>query len=267
MAFIEGVGDEVTLLFALVLLLSVVVLAWISTHTSERSSTHWSSPSSGVPEEEQGGAGTDGPCISDDLLSTTEATLDNRPPTPDIPSDSSEGTSSESPQEPPLGSDPTNGEPPVNDPPTLRNRGPGAHSESTDRISLRLKFLNDTERVVPVCLSDTVLHIKRTQFPGQEGHVRLIYQGQLLRDDSQTVASLQLTDGCVVHCHISQHAPSPGQSSSDLPEVPLNIGTLLVPLLVLILALLWYCQFQYLFISSLPQPLCAWEPSLCLSSS
>ncbi|XP_018431521.1 PREDICTED: transmembrane and ubiquitin-like domain-containing protein 1, partial [Nanorana parkeri] len=83
------------------------------------------------------------------------------------------------------------------------------------------------------------------QFPGQEGHVRLIYQGQLLRDDSQSVASLQLSDGCVVHCHISQHAPSPGRGSIDVAEGPLNIGSLLVPLLVLILALLWFCQFQH----------------------
>lgn len=245
MALIEGVGDEVTLLFTLVLILSVVALAWISTHTSERNNPHWSSPPSEVPEEEEGGAGTDAPSTSVDPLSSTEATIDNSPSPSDVPSNSSEGTSSESPQELPLKSDPTNREPPENDPPTLRNRGPGAPSESRDRISLRLKFLNDTERVVPVCPSDTVLHIKRTQFPGQEGHIRLIYQGQLLRDDSRTVASLQLTDGCVVHCHISQHAASPGQSSSDLPEVPLNIGTLLVPLLVLVLALLWYCQFQY----------------------
>ncbi|XP_040211392.1 transmembrane and ubiquitin-like domain-containing protein 1 [Rana temporaria] len=225
MALIEGVGDEVTLLFALVLILSVVALAWISTHTTERNNPHWSSRPSHVPEEEEGGA----PSASHDPLSGPE----------DGPSPS------EGPQEPPLESDPTNREPPENDPPTLRNRGPGAPSESTDRISLRLKFLNDTERVVPVCPSDTVLYIKRTHFPGQEGHVRLIYQGQLLRDDSRTVASLQLTDGCVVHCHISQHAASPGQSSGDLPVVPLNIGTFLVPLLVFILALLWYCQFQY----------------------
>ncbi|XP_077349808.1 transmembrane and ubiquitin-like domain-containing protein 1 [Lithobates pipiens] len=230
MALIEGVGDEVTLLFTLLLILSVVGLAWISTHTSERS-PHWSPPPG---EEEEGGAGPDAPTTSDDPLSNMEATSDNCP-----------SPSSESPQEPPLKSDPTNREPPEDDPPTLRNRGPRAPSDGPHTISLRLKFLNDTERTVPVCPSDTVLHIKRTHFPGQEGHIRLIYQGQLLRDDSRTVASLQLTDGCVVHCHISQHAASPGQSSSDLSEVPLNIGTLLVPLLVLVLALLWYCQFQY----------------------
>lgn len=152
MALIEGVGDEVTLLFALVLILSVVALAWISTHTTERNNPHWSSRPSHVPEEEEGGA----PSASNDPLSGPEAALENGPSPSDLPGDSSEG-----PQEPPLESDPTNREPPENDPPTLRNRGPGAPSEGTDRISLRLKFLDDTERVVPVCPSDTVLHIKR----------------------------------------------------------------------------------------------------------
>ncbi|XP_072269240.1 transmembrane and ubiquitin-like domain-containing protein 1 isoform X2 [Pyxicephalus adspersus] len=225
MAFIEGVGDEVTLLVALLLLFSVIVLAWVSTHTSERSGTHWSSSN-------QGEATTDAP---------HDATFEGSPSS-NIPEDSSERrtpllTSSEEPPDPPSDN--------VNDPPTLRHRGPGPHTEGRETISLRLKFLNETERVVQVQPCDTILNIKRAQFPGQERHVRLIYQGQLLRDDSHTVASLQLTDGCVVHCHISQYSPSPGHSNTDLPEVPLNIGSLLVPLLVLILALLWYCQFQY----------------------
>ncbi|KAK6020541.1 hypothetical protein OSTOST_13803, partial [Ostertagia ostertagi] len=46
--------------------------------------------------------------------------------------------------------------------------------------------------------------------------VRLIYQGQLLREDSRTLASYGLRDGSVVHCHISntpyaRQAPSTSQ--------------------------------------------------------
>ncbi|KAJ4919551.1 hypothetical protein JOQ06_022106, partial [Pogonophryne albipinna] len=52
----------------------------------------------------------------------------------------------------------------------------------------------------------------RTYFAGQEHQVRLIYQGQLLQDDSQTLSSLNL--------------------------VALNVGSLMVPLLVLMLSVL-----------------------------
>lgn len=88
----------------------------------------------------------------------------------------------------------------------------------------------------------------RTYFAGQEHQVRLIYQGQLLQDDAQTLASLNLVHNCVLHCHISQHAgrgavgePRP----ADQVQVALNVGSLMIPLLVLMLSVLWYCQIQY----------------------
>lgn len=88
----------------------------------------------------------------------------------------------------------------------------------------------------------------RTYFAGQEHQVRLIYQGQLLRDDAQTLASLNLADNCVLHCHISQHATQAmpaGARAADQVHVALNVGSLMVPLFVLMLSVLWYFQFQY----------------------
>lgn len=87
----------------------------------------------------------------------------------------------------------------------------------------------------------------RTYFAGQEQQVRLIYQGQLLQDDTQTLASLNLVHNCVLHCHISQHAGrvAPGVRPADQVQVALNVGSLMVPLLVLMLSVLWYCQIQY----------------------
>jgi len=78
--------------------------------------------------------------------------------------------------------------------------------------------------------------------------VRLIYQGQLLQDDGQTLASLHLAHNCVLHCHVSQHAAR-GGGAGPRPDrqvqVALNVGSLMVPLLGLLLAVLWYCQIQY----------------------
>lgn len=88
----------------------------------------------------------------------------------------------------------------------------------------------------------------RTYFAGQEQQVRLIYQGQLLQDDTRTLASLNLAHNCVLHCHISQHVDQGGVVGgrpTDQVQVALNVGSMMVPLLVLMLSVLWYCQIQY----------------------
>ncbi|KAF1416838.1 Transmembrane and ubiquitin-like domain-containing protein 1, partial [Spheniscus humboldti] len=114
---------------------------------------------------------------------------------------------------------------------------------------LRLKFLNDTERLARVRPGDTVGALKRDYFPGQEQQVRLIYQGQLLRDDTQSLAALHLAHNSVLHCHISQHSPAPApagpRASTDPVHAALNVGSLMLPLFVLMLAVLWYFQLQY----------------------
>lgn len=92
----------------------------------------------------------------------------------------------------------------------------------------------------------------RAHFPGQEQLVRLIYQGQLLRNDAQTLAALHLTHNSVVHCHILQHRPTPPPTGThgnganvDAAHAALNVGSLMVPLFVLMLGALWYFQLQY----------------------
>ncbi|NWQ98069.1 TMUB1 protein, partial [Burhinus bistriatus] len=114
---------------------------------------------------------------------------------------------------------------------------------------LRLKFLNDTERLARVRPGDTVGALKRAYFPGQEQQVRLIYQGQLLRDDAQSLAALHLAHNSVLHCHISPHSPAPAptgpRASADPTHAALDVGSLVLPLFVLMLAVLWYFQLQY----------------------
>lgn len=211
MALIEGVGDEVTLLLGVLLGLMILLLAWISTWTPDPAPVQTS-------ESHE----------SESSVSTTEDT-----PVPP-PSEGSD-LSAEAP--PPAAGGEVGG--------GVRNRG----RDERNSLVLRLKFLNDTERTATVSPQDTVGHIKRTYFVGQESRVRLIYQGQLLQDDGATVSSLNLSHRSVLHCHIA--APrGPGQQGTAQggPEqvaAAVNVGGLMVPLLVLMLLVLWYCQVQY----------------------
>uniref|UniRef100_A0A8C5TRV5 Transmembrane and ubiquitin-like domain-containing protein 1 n=1 Tax=Malurus cyaneus samueli TaxID=2593467 RepID=A0A8C5TRV5_9PASS len=116
------------------------------------------------------------------------------------------------------------------DPPAAAPEGP---AEPT--LVLRLKFLNDTERLARVRPGDTVGALKRTYFPGQEQQVRLIYQGQLLRDDAQSLAGLHLGHLSVLHV-TCPHPPC---------ACCAGCGSLALPLFVLLLALLWYLQLQH----------------------
>ncbi|XP_038131347.1 transmembrane and ubiquitin-like domain-containing protein 1 [Cyprinodon tularosa] len=212
MALIEGVGDEVTLLFSFLLLLMVLLLAWVSTRTADPPEQLFTSSTGPTPSPQ------DTPLTP----SGSAGPLSEAPPTG--PSAQEEAESEE----------------------RGGARRPGGESERN--MVVRLKFLNDTERTAQVQPQDTIGYIKRTYFAGQEQQVRLIYQGQLLQDDAQTLASLNLVHNCVLHCHISQSAgqgavggPRPG----DQVQVALNVGSLMVPLLVLMLSVLWYCQIQY----------------------
>ncbi|KAM6919330.1 transmembrane and ubiquitin-like domain-containing protein 1 [Xenentodon cancila] len=231
MALIEGVGDEVTLLFGCLLLLMVLLLAWISTRTSEPPEHLFSSSTGPVPT---GSSHLDAP------LSSTNSSSSSSSPSSSATSSVNDSSVSEAP--------PTSvqDEGTVEEGDGLRNRAETLLNQRN--MVVRLKFLNDTERTAQVKPQDTIGYIKRTYFAGQEQQVRLIYQGQLLQDDAQTLASLNLVHNCVLHCHISQHASrgsAGGPRPADQVQVALNVGSLMVPLLVLMLSVLWYCQIQY----------------------
>ncbi|XP_043923524.1 transmembrane and ubiquitin-like domain-containing protein 1 [Protopterus annectens] len=252
MTIIEGVGDEVTILFGCMFIFLVLILAWISTHTVDRSEQLFASvvgavSHSSVPHEESAqDAGTDGEIQPDEGDSSHDADGEKSSSNNDNLATETSSTESDlrhrvtllSHVEPNISS--LHQEPEVSQPPL-------SNSEER-RMVLRLKFLNDTEKMARIKPNDTVGYLKRTYFPGQEHQVRLIYQGQLLREDSQTMSSLHLKDNSVIHCHVSQHATPQmpaGTQSAEQVHAALNIGSLMVPLFVLMLAVLWYCQFQY----------------------
>jgi len=77
--------------------------------------------------------------------------------------------------------------------------------EIAPNTTIKLKFLDDTHKLVGAWLSQTVGQFKRQHFTtevNQGKTIRLIYQGQLLRDDGRSLESYGLHDNCVLHCHI-----------------------------------------------------------------
>ncbi|KAM9392262.1 transmembrane and ubiquitin-like domain-containing protein 2 isoform 1-T1 [Pholidichthys leucotaenia] len=123
-------------------------------------------------------------------------------------------------------------------------------------ISVRLKFLNDTEEVAVIEPQDTVGILKSKCFSGQEHQIKLIYQGQLLQDPRRTLLSLNITDNSVIHCHISQTPQEPGpeegaqpgvggSGSGVSPGVAINTSSLVVPVFVVVLAVVWYFRINY----------------------
>ncbi|MBN3286022.1 TMUB1 protein, partial [Polyodon spathula] len=247
MALIEGVGDEVTILFALLLVLLVLVLAWVSTHTSDRSEQLFQSAGPQSMLGETAASDTDLNETSEEKKSSDQE--EERSSRGEVGS-GNDGIRHRETAAPAAASSQTS---PLSDIPqpltsSANNQLSEADPTHDRNMVLRLKFLNDTERVAQVKPEDTIGYVKRAYFHGQEHQVRLIYQGQLLQDDAQTLSSLNLADNSVLHCHISQHAMAQapvGVRAADQVHAVLNVGSLMVPLFMLMLSVLWYFQIQY----------------------
>ncbi|RLV63567.1 hypothetical protein DV515_00018142 [Chloebia gouldiae] len=238
---ILGVGDEVTLVAGVAVLVLALVLAWLSTYVAEGGSQLLGAGDAAVirlgplpPYAGPAGA--------------AEA-----PEPPRSPEGAEEKTEEEAAAAPgDSGSAPEPGLEQLLDAPGL-SRGPAEPGGTGDAcpglIKIRLKFLNDTEEVAVARPEDTVGVLKSKYFPGQESQMKLIYRGQLLQDQARTLRSLRITDNCVIHCHRSRGAtaaapalPEPGPAA---PGLPLAGGTLMVPTVMVVLALGWYFRINY----------------------
>jgi hypothetical protein len=96
--------------------------------------------------------------------------------------------------------------------------------------SIRLKYVDDTQRQVRSWLSLSVAEFKRylllinvhlhyilfsAHFEADVDAgkcVRLIFRGQLLRDETRSLKSYGLHDDCTVHCHVSRNAYTNGNA-------------------------------------------------------
>lgn len=130
-----------------------------------------------------------------------------------------------------------------------------------ERVTIRLKFLNETQKDVEASLVENLGQFKRRNFTeelGNNKNVRLIFNGQVLRDEGSSLRSCGLFDMCVVHCLVSAlpppsspPAPRPGRQEQHGHHHhqhrggALDVSSLFIPLLGLALALVWYMALTY----------------------
>ncbi|XP_055982606.1 transmembrane and ubiquitin-like domain-containing protein 2 isoform X1 [Sorex fumeus] len=259
---IEGVGNEVTVVAGMVVLILALVLAWLSTYVADSGSNHL-----------LGTIVSAGDTSVLHLGHVDHLVAGQSTPEPAELSHPSEGHEEKADEAGEGGGD-SAGEPGAGGgvEPSLehlldiqglpkRHAGPEGSGpdpavraeESAGLISVRLKFLNDTEELAVARPEDTVGALKSKYFPGQESQMKLIYQGRLLQDPARTLRSLNITDNCVIHCHRSPPgtaAPGPSaalgpSSTTEPPSLGISVGSLMVPVFVVLLGVVWYFRINY----------------------
>uniref|UniRef100_A0A1B6E715 Ubiquitin-like domain-containing protein n=3 Tax=Clastoptera arizonana TaxID=38151 RepID=A0A1B6E715_9HEMI len=280
MSMIEGIGDEVIQFFSAVIVILVFLLAWWSTNIREgplirtvlilerrsrnRTTAAVASPQTSSTESENG--------IDTGQNDETEEIMDTEPndhknenklvvnKTNGIPSNVESNLVSNS-------SDTDLDEPNSADPQSS-NENERSQSESlttadsADHIKIRLKYLNDDQKLVDGRLKEPLGEFKRRHFSIEldaDKLVRLIFNGQVLQCENQTLQGYGLYDNCVVHCLV--HTPRAGPTStrnntatqgnnssnnnnnSSPPDW--NLNTLLYSCLSIIFIIAWYCRYQY----------------------
>ena len=90
----------------------------------------------------------------------------------------------------------------------------------------------------------------------QRMRIRLIFNGQELRENERSLESYHIFDNCVVHCLLT-HMPAPEERAASeaaqqllAEEDAWDIGHLMMPLLGVILAVLWFFLFKYSLVFS-----------------
>ncbi|KAM5272797.1 transmembrane and ubiquitin-like domain-containing protein 2 [Ctenodactylus gundi] len=264
---IEGVGNEVMVVAGVVVLVLALVLAWLSTYVADNGSSqllgtivsagdtsvlhlghvdqlmagqgtpeptelpHHSEGNDEKTEEagEGGGDSTGEPGAGGGVEASLEHLLDIQ----GLPKRQA-GMESSSPEA------------------LVRSEDSTCLPPSPGLINLRLKFLNDTEELAVARPEDTVGALKSKYFPGQENQMKLIYQGRLLQDPACTLRSLNITDNCVIHCHrsppgaaVAGPSGSLAPSASEPPSLGVNVGSLMVPVFVVLLGVVWYFRINY----------------------
>lgn len=113
-------------------------------------------------------------------------------------------------------------------------------------IRIRLKYLDDTERTVRSDPFINIADFKRSHFSEDLANnkvVRLIFCGHLLRDTS-TLESYRVVDNSVIHVQILQAQTNQNRSHTS-PNTDLDISNLLWPLISIILVICWIFCFKF----------------------
>ncbi|XP_051905450.1 transmembrane and ubiquitin-like domain-containing protein 2 [Hippocampus zosterae] len=270
LTMLDGMGGEATAAGGALLVALALVLAWLSTHVAERGDHILGTIlAAGAHASLIGVGGDAGGDVQVDAPEQTGAA----PPLPENKPDDGEADEGSLPEDTDLLLDIQSKAPPgdrihASDEEEDEDYGEDVEREQGCKKALsavpsfcvRLKFLNDTEEVAVVKPHHTVDQLKSKYFSGREHQIKLIYQGQLLQDSKRTLLSLNVTHNSVIHCHVSQApqdgAPEAGaagspQGASDVSGglraagVAISTGSLVVPVFVVILAVVWYFRINY----------------------
>ncbi|KAL6259439.1 hypothetical protein P5V15_009360 [Pogonomyrmex californicus] len=147
-------------------------------------------------------------------------------------------------------------------------------TDDNSDITIKLKFINDDQKIVTGSLKEMLGDFKRRHFQIElEAHkvVCLVFNGRILQPDTKTLEQCGLFNDCVVHCWVHQPRPAAVPSSqtstldnsssiyfnsqpfSDLPtgtgmssvHNEWDLNRLLVSILMVILGLAWYSRYYY----------------------
>jgi len=255
---IAGVGNEVFYFFVLLVLLIVVAVAWYSTYVVEpvvqsvilveRSPVGGAVGSNQIqassPEEVRQAVTQ---FLQQQPRDRQEEVVEQQPP-PSPPQQ--EQQQQDTPEQQPRTED-------------VVEVGP---LPEEDRVTVRLKFLNDTQKDVEASLVENIGQFKRRNFSEEissNKNIRLIFNGQVLRDESSSLRSCGMFDKCVVHCLIhtattsqaqaggthrhthTQPQQGHGHTHNHTQHRDLDVSAYFIPILGLALAMLWYFAVAY----------------------
>lgn len=152
---------------------------------------------------------------------------------------------------------------PTASPTQAEEAAPATEDAAGSGITIKLKFLNDSQREVRAAPTESLGRFKRRNFAedlADNKTVRLIFNGQMLSGDGQSLSHYGLFDNCVVHCLVSRGEQAPsgsqaggssGASSGDAratfvdADDNLDLSHICYPLLGSVLVMLWWCQVVY----------------------
>ncbi|XP_049601101.1 transmembrane and ubiquitin-like domain-containing protein 2 isoform X2 [Syngnathus scovelli] len=271
LTMLDGMGGEATAVGGALLVALALVLAWLSTHVAERGDHILGTILSAGAHASLIGVGGD--AGGDVQVDAPEQTGAAPPSLENKPDDGGETDEVASPEDTDLLLDIQSKAPPggrIHASDEEEDEDYGEEEErvrryqkdmsTTPSFCVRLKFLNDTEEVAVVKPHHTVDQLKSKYFSGREHQIKLIYQGQLLQDSKRTLLSLNVTHNSVIHCHVSQapHDGGPEAGAAGSPQgapavsgglraagVAVSTGSLVVPVFVVILAVVWYFRINY----------------------
>ncbi|XP_014246067.1 transmembrane and ubiquitin-like domain-containing protein 1 [Cimex lectularius] len=250
MPLIEGIGDEVVQFFGVLLAAVLGIFAWWSTNISDipriRTVLVLGRRAQPPPERVTEVAAPQVATTDDEVNkeSSKESKLFSEPKEARSGSDTQDAEDGQRPDEDP--------DRPLDDRPSDESRSENPPDiQPPGNIRIRLKYLNDEQKLVEGKLQELLGDFKRRNFHAEisrQQRIRLIFNGHVLQSDDRTLQGCGLFDNCVVHCLVHNQTnanTNNSQSHAHRASPEWNLGGLLYALLSLIFGIAWFCRLQY----------------------